>query len=280
MKTIKIKQNIVLLFTLSTIILAGCKSKQSAFEIGGTLEKKTHNEVITDALTAELKYSTLSAKGHLELRNGKSSKKISTVFKIVKDSIMQASIRPMLGFEAIRMSFTPDSIYIIDRMKKVYVAESFNGSNLVQNLDFNYYNLQALLTNQLFMPGAKEVSKNDYKRYNVSSTKDTYLLQTKDRSDLLYNFAIGGSNRILSTLVYNKDKNFTLQWSYDDFVSDNQQGYPTSMSAKVDIAKTRLDLGISYSKLEIDKELEIDNSIPSKYNKVSFKEFLSSYMKK
>lgn len=280
MKIFKFKQNTILIFAFSAVIFAGCKSKQTAFETGGVLEKKSHNEVITDALATELKYKTLSTKGHLELRKGDSGKKISTVFKIVKDSIMQASIRPMLGVEAIRMSFTPDSIYIVDRMKKVYVAESFKSSNLIQNFDFNYYNLQALLTNQLFVPGGKDLVKDDYKKFNISSTKDTYLLQTKDRGDLLYNFAIDASNRIISTLVYNEGKNFTFQWSYNDFVTDNKQVYPTVMSAKVDVAKTRLDLGISYTKLDIDKDLEIDNSIPSKYSKVSFMEFLSSYMKK
>lgn len=280
MKLTKLKQTAALVITVTALIfVTGCKSKQTSVNTGGKLETKSHNEVINDVLESELKYKTITTKGSLELKKGNSGKKMTTVFKIVKDSIIQASVRPMFGMEAIRVSFTPDSILIIDRLKKQYVAESFANSEMIKNLDFNYSNLQALFTNQLFVPGKKEVSKGDYKKFNLSTTSDVHLLQTKDKNDLLYNFAIDASNRIASTLVYNEAKKFTLQWSYSDFVTDGKNIYPTSMVAKVDVAKNRVDVGINYTKLDIDKELNIDNSIPSKYTKVSFIDFMSSYIK-
>lgn len=261
------------------LLISSCGSKKT-ITTGGKLEKKSSTQIVNDALTAELQYRTLTTKGSIEFKIGSSSKKSTTVFKIIKDSIMQASVRPMLGMEAFRINFTPDSIIIIDRLKKQYIAESIKDSKLMANFDFNYYNLQALFTNQLFVPGKKQVTESDYDRFNITSANDVYMLQTKDKGNLLYNFAVDASDRIVSTLIYNDKKNVTLQWTYTDFIKDNNRMYPTKMNAQMDIAKKRLDVGIEYGKLDINKNFEIDNTVPSKYTKVDFSELMGAYIKK
>lgn len=274
----KILSALLLLTVCFTI--SSCKSKK-VVTTGGDLEKKSHAKVIDDALMAELQYKTLTAKGNVEFKIGNSSQKAPAVFKIIKDNILQMSVRiPFLGREAIRVTFTPDSIVVIDRLKKQYLAESIKDSKLMANFDFNYYNLQALLTNQLFVPGKQQVMSDSYDKFNITSSDDVYMLQTKDKGNLLYNFALDASNRIVSTLIYNEGKSVTLQWSYSNFIKDANTIYPTSMNAKIDIAKKRLDIGIAYDKLDIDKPFEVDNTIPNKYTKVDFSEFVSTYIKK
>ena len=82
------------------------------------------------------------------------------------------------------------------------------------------------------------------------------------------------------TLIYNEKKKITLQWSYNDFIKDNNLVYPTNMQAKVDVAKRRVDINITYDKLEIDKSFSIDNSISPKYTKVDFSDLIGTYIKK
>lgn len=264
---------------ISILLATSCGSKKTV-ATEGKLEKKSSAKIVNDALSSELQYKTITTKGSIEFKIGGSAKKSSTVFKIIKDSIIQASIRPIFGMEAFRISFTPSKIVIIDRMKKVYISEDIKDSKLMADFDFNYYNLQALLTNQLFIPGKRQVIQSDYERYNITATENVYMLQTKDKGDLLYNFAVDASSRIASTLIYNDEKKVTLQWSYNEFIEDNNVIYPTLMNAQIDIAKKRLDVGISYNKLDIDKDFDIDMSIPSKYEKVDFTDLLSSYIKK
>lgn len=258
----------------SLLIINGCKSKK-IIDTGGTLEKKSQTQVVEDVLLSELKYKTITTKGSIELKSGKAT----TVFKIIKDSVLQASVRPMLGMEAFRLTITPDSVVLLDRMKKQYTAERFKDSKLMANFDFNFYNLQAILTNQLFVPGKTKVSKEDYNIYNVTSANDVYMLQAKDKGDLLYIFAVDASDRIASTLIYNEKNNITLQWSYTDFIKDGNVMYPTNMAAKIDIAKKRFDLNISYKKLDIDSKLDVDTKIPSGYTKVGFSELIGAYIK-
>lgn len=269
------------IFVVSALFfISSCKSKKTVVT-EGVLEKKSHAKIIEDALSSEIKYRTISTKGSIEFKTGSSSQKVPAVFKMVKDSILQASIRiPILGGEAMRVTFTPDSIIIIDRLKKQYVAERFSDSKAIADFDFNFYNLQALFTNQLFIPGYRDIEKKDFDKYNISSANNVYLLKTNGKGNLLYNFAIDASNHIASTLIYNEDRNITLQWSYNDFVNDNNLIYPTKMEANVDISKKRLDVNINYDKLEVNKELNIDNSISTKYTKVDFSDLIGAYIKK
>lgn len=269
----------ITLIVFSLLFISSCKSKK-IISSEGTLEKKTHKEILTDVLKSEYKFETLTTKGNIELKAGNSSQKVPAVIKMIKDSIVQASLRiPIIGGEAMRVTFTRDSIIIIDRLKKQYVAERFKDSKTIADFDFNFYNLQAILTNSLFIPGHINVTSKDFDKFNVSVTKEVYMLQTKGKGNLLYNFAVDASDRIASTLIYNEKKDITLQWSYSDFIKDNDQIYPTNMEAKVNISKKRVDIILSYDKLEINKSLSVDNSIPSKYAKVDFTKMMGSYIK-
>lgn len=269
----------VLFVTFSLLLISGCKSKKT-LTTGGELEKKTHKEVVADALKSEINFKTITSKGNIELKSGNSSNKVPAVFKLIKDSVLQVSLRiPILGGEALRMDMTPESIVIIDRMKKQYFSENFKDSEFLKQLDFNFYNLQALFTNKLFVPGKREIEYDDYNKFIISMANELYMLQTKGKGSLSYNFAVDASDHIVSTLIYNEKQNMSLQWSYTDFIKDNELTYPTTMQAKIDIAKKRADIIISYNKLEIDKDFNVDTSIPSKYAKVTFKDLLGSYLK-
>ena len=271
----------IFLLIISALFLASsCKSKKTIVS-GGTLEEKSHNRIIEDAISSEVKFRTLTTKGSVEFKAGTSSQKVPAVIKMIKDSVLQVSIRiPILGGEAMRLTITPDSIFMVDRMKKQYIAERFKDSKAIANFDFNFYNLQALFTNKLFIPGNREVTEKDFPKYDISSVNDVYMLKTKGKGDLLYNFAVDATNHVASTLIYNEKKKITMQWSYNDFIKDNNLVYPTTMQAKVDIEKRRIDINITYDKLEIDKDFSIDNSISSKYTKVDFSDLIGTYIKK
>ena len=279
MKPLLSKQLAFVAIIASLLLMGGCKSKQTLGS-AGQLENKSHTQVIEDVLNTELKYKSISTKGNIEFKIADSGKKLPAVYKIIKDSVLQASVRvPIFGNEAFRINITPDSVILIDRLKKRYVSTSIK--ELGNSAGFNFYNLQGLFTNQLFYPGSESVEKDDYNKYTVSMANDLYMLQAKHKTNTAYSFAVDATNRIASTLIYNPKKNLTIQWTYSDFIVDNQYTYPTTMSAKVDISKKRLDIDITFSKLDIDnaKSMDVDMSIPSKYTKVELSDILSSYIR-
>jgi hypothetical protein len=264
-------------------LLSACGTKRSSVAADGALVKKSQTSLIADVVANGLKYETISGKMDLELlpAGAKSGLKTGAYVKLIHDSILQLSIRPFLGMEVLRLSITPDSLLVVDRMNKKYAAEDINSLRQSHGAYFNYYNLQALLTNSLFLPGKRQVDDSSYGLFDVDGTDDMCLLRTADRSGILYNFAVNSSDRIASTLILSPEKNYTLQWSYSSFVQEKESGYvyPTQMQANADINRRRFDLRISYSKLDINARLSMDNSIPGKYVKVPLSELFNALMK-
>ncbi|MDR1811110.1 MAG: DUF4292 domain-containing protein [Prevotella sp.] len=268
-------------FCLTIAVLTACGAKRASVSSGGALTAKSQNELLADVVARGLKYKDISGKMNLELlaANAKSGMKTSAQAKVICDSIIQLSIRPLLGVEVLRVSITPGSLCIIDRMNKRYAMENIHELGQAHGAYFNYYNLQALLTNALFLPGQRQVDERNYGLFDVSEAANMYLLKTADKSGMLYHFAVDSSDRIASALLLSPDKGYTLQWSYSNFVNESGYIYPTRMEAKADIKERRFDLKIEYSKLDINTNISVDNTIPSKYAKVPLSELLKTLMK-
>lgn len=270
------KTSVVLLVVTFILLLAGCKSKKlSVLDTSGGLKSKTHEQVLDDVLAHELDYNTITTKGKVSL-NGK---EITTVFKLVKDEIIQASIRPMLGIEAVRMDVTPDKVVLIDRLGGKYATVDLNESGVSGLVAFNFYNLQALLTNKLFLAGNTKVDKASYTDFKVSVANNNFILDTEDSNKLHYTFAVDPSDRIVSTAIRQPAKDIALVWGYSNFVEDGRDIYPTTMNGNIKIKKKNIKVGVTYSNLDVNTEFNIDTSIPKKYKKIELLELLDAYMK-
>ncbi|MFR9165432.1 MAG: DUF4292 domain-containing protein [Dysgonomonas sp.] len=267
---------------LALLFLNSCHSKKSIVTADGKLIEKSQNELISDVLDQDLKYRTITAKTSLELLpiNSKKGTKVTANIKTIKDSVIQISVRLLFGIEGARITLTPDSVYFIDRYHKQYAIESISkAKSSTKGVSFNFYNLQALLTNGLFLPGEKDIDKSNHNRFDLGTASNMYLLRTKDKSNNLYNFAIDASDRVASTLILSSKRDFTLQWSYNDFIKDGGYLYPTKMEAKVNMRNARFDVNIAYDKLDFNKDVNIDYTISEKYQRVSVLDIVKSYLK-
>ncbi|MDH6355814.1 hypothetical protein M2132_002161 [Dysgonomonas sp. PH5-45] len=259
------------------VFLAGCKSSKETFKTTKTLVRKSHTEILRDVQTHELKYRTINGKISVEVAKigAKNGQKIGGIIKIDRNKAMQISFR-VLGIEGFRMTLTPDSVFVIDRLKKMYAAESIK--TISDKFNFNYYNLQALFTNSLFLPGKAEVTEKDFNLFLSDTSSDTHLLKVKDDNNILYNFAIDGNDHIASTLIFQPTTKRTVQWSYANFVVNGKYVYPTQMISKIEVDKTRLDVGISLSKMEFDKKVNIDWSVPKKYTQSTISDIIKAHL--
>lgn len=281
MKNQKTQVFLVSVILLALGLLVGCKSKKALVDDGSLTKDWKFNTAMNDVLQKELQYTTLSTKGSLELKQGASGKKFTTYYKIIKDRVMQASVRmPIIG-EVMRVNFTPDSIVVMDRVRGRYTAERFAESKFLKSTDLNYYNLQSLLTNGLFLPGEKTIEPEDYSKFKMSSVTDVLMLQTAGKPDLIFNFAVGAQEKVISVLITKKDFDATMQFTYDNFINDKGRVYPTTLDASLSWGDHNMGMVISYSTLDIDKSnMTVDTSIPNKYDKVSFETLIEPYIKK
>lgn len=86
-----------------------------------------------------------------------------------KDQLVRIQIfMPFLGSELGRLEFAPDYVLILDRYHKQYVKADYTQVDFLKKQGISFYTLQALFWNQLILPGEKEVTKSNLKKFDVN----------------------------------------------------------------------------------------------------------------
>lgn len=197
--------------------------------------------------------------------------------KMVKDSAFQLSVQPFLGIEVFRAEFTVDSIKVVDRMNKRYVAERYADLKGQTPIEFNFYNLQALFTNHIFLPGKQYIEPKQFKRFKLNQEGSTAEIKIKDSIGLLYTFFADGEEKLLSTYITDPSEQYALQWDYTDFRLTEGQPFPMLMDVQV-LANGSSQGGIAFrfSRIQTNIPVNLDFSIPAKYKRITFAQIIKS----
>jgi hypothetical protein len=264
------------LFTLclSCFFLAtGCRTSKlpQAAGTGTTGRQETEEAFLLAVRKQSLRYETLSARMLVEwtMPAGKTFSSRASL-KIRKNERMQLSLQPLLGIEAFRVDLSPDSIWIIDRLNKRYLAENFSRLKYLFRVEFNFYNLQALFTNQLFLPGETELPENAFTRFRRRPTADGYMLQTRSASRWQYSFTTGNDRKLYASQIVDTDSEHALHWNYDDFRPVGTQFFPMKIHAGwMEGEETKSALSVNYSQVDTKAPVEIRPVIPAGYERVN-----------
>ncbi|MDR1676587.1 MAG: DUF4292 domain-containing protein [Tannerella sp.] len=217
------------------------------------------------------RYETLSARMQVELTlpAGKTFSSRASL-KIRKNDQIQLSLQPLLGIEAFRIDLTPDSIWIVDRLNKRYLAENFSRLKDTFRVEFNFYNLQALFTNQLFLPGETELPENAFTRFRRLPAADGHTLQAQNTSRWQYSFTTGRDWKLYASRMVDTASEHALYWDYADFRPVGAQLFPMKIHAGwTDGKETQSALSVNYSHIDADVPVEIRPVIPAGYERVN-----------
>lgn len=273
------KRNVFLTYiTVFTFILlvGSCKTSKKAVS-DGSISMKAQNEFFNDLLDASFKYNTLTARMNIDLNLPDKNVGSRVDLKMVKDEAFQLSVQPLLGIEMFRIEVSIDSIKVLDRMNKRYIAESLVSLKGSLPIDFNFYNLQALFTNHLFFPGEQVVTPKLYKKFILKQNAGNAQAVAKDALDLIYIFSTDREQKLINTLVTSDTEQYSVQWKYTDFRLVDKQPFPMMMDVALSDGGTELGgATFRFAKMEIDKPLTLEFSVPSKYKRVSFAEIIKS----
>lgn len=256
--------------------LVSCKTSKKAgtTETGGI---KAHNEFFKSMQEQAFQFHTMSARMNVDLKIPDKEFSSRVDLKMVKDSAIQLSVQPFLGIEVFRVELTTDSVKVIDRINKRYVIESYAGLKGQTPIEFNFYNLQALFSNHLFLPGQQSISHKQYNRFKLNQGGPVAEAKIKDSLDLLYTFIADGDEKLLSTRISDPSDRYVFQWGYDDFRVTDKQLFPMLMDVQVLVNGSSEGGAIfHFSRIQTNEPLNMDFSIPSKYKRITFTQILKS----
>lgn len=263
------------LLLLMFVGIYSCKPKKRILQDERELEDKTHLNLFKDVLHKELKYATFSTKMSMTVFTGKRTLSSKGDLRIIRNEGIQLSIQPLFGIEMFRLYVQPDCIIILDRMNKRYVREYFDDISGELPIGFDFYTLQSLFTNSLFVSDQSSVSANDYKKFKYAQSTQSYKLSAQDRkSNIDYSFYVNGNDQITLAQLYMASKNYGLDWGYDEFTLVEDLFFPLEMKVSATTPKRKLETSFSLSSVSIDEQLTLNSSVPSSYAKVELKEIM------
>ena len=275
MKIFKLSKYLIVLLLVLFVGIYSCKPKERIVQAASELEDKTNSNLFEDILENEVRYSTFSSKLNMSFSTGRKVLNSRATLRIVRNEAIQLSIQPIFGIEMFRLYIQPDCIIILDRMNKRYVQETYDDLKKEYPIGFNFYTLQSLFTNALFIPEQSNVLIDDYNNFRYLQSSDNYLLSGRDKlSDIDYSFCVNGNDQITLTQMYMPAKEYSLEWSYDEFTLVEKLFFPFKMKVSASSQEVNLNTSISLSSINFDESLTLDSSIPSSYTKVELKEVI------
>ncbi len=271
----KSKIGFFLLVVMMTMMWS-CRSKRSIYK--APIKNEGPEYLMKQMETHELKYQTLSAKFSLHYAQGKEKTSFKGNIRIKKDSLVWMSIAPVMGIEIARIMFTPDSVKVIDRTRKHYLAEEYDFVNQYLNNTLDFDMLQALLIG------------NDFGFYEEASWKTSiegglYKLATANRQKLkkyirenqaqeipIQNTWLDPQSFKIKKMMIKEvrqQRNRKLTAEYDNYYVIDSQRVPLHAEYRVR-ADDNISIMLDYSRVRIDNSLKFPFHISDKYEKVIY----------
>ncbi len=224
------------------------------------------NAVYSNDIVAKIKFAVktgdrdVSLDGQLHMR---------------KNDVIRLQLVPFGLVEVARIEFTRDQVLFIDRVHKEYIQGSYSDLAFLQRNGIDFYTLQALFWNQLFLPGASSIGEQQLAQFGVSGDGKVSLQHGRLALEWTTSQQTATKGRITqATARYTDSRNgtSTLVWDYDAFKNMGTKFFPTKHHVEVKanadgkVKTTQLDLKLD--KLSNDSDWEPRTSVSSKYKKM------------
>lgn len=203
----------------------------------------------------------LEAKAKVYFEDPYQSMKATAYIRYKKDSMIWFSVKK-LAIEGARALITKDSVFVINRLDKTYVAKDLDylQNNFGLPADFDYIQ-SILLGNPVFVTEENLTTDIDKMNYYLSAEDGTYNSQ----------YWINGMSYLISQMIFEDKKNLRdVKLSFDDYKPlDNQQNFAHERMLAMNSSETgSISIDIKFTKIKINTDKEIKFEIPSHYTEM------------
>lgn len=208
-----------------------------------------------------INFTTFSAKMDVgyEDMNGKKYN-VNAHLRMYKDSVIWVSITAILGIEGLRAYITADSVKLLDKQNKVYIARSVSYLQEVTALPLDLQSLQDLLIGNPVFLSANIIS------YTKSSGTISLLSSGSFFKNL---FTIGETDKLaISSKLDDQDelRNRTCYLTYDDYENKKKENFSTKRTISVS-EKGKLDIKLDFKQYDFNETLSFPFNIPKNYKR-------------
>ena len=267
---------------LLALVVVSCSTTKVAKKtdfIEGLTEMEYWENVISNH--DEIGKGGFTAKMSLALDLSGKTTKVSGTMRIKKGEVVQFSVAPLLGIEVARAEISPDGMLVIDRVNKRYVRVTFDELQELTNAQLDFYSLQALFLNEIFLPGKKELTSRDISAFDMELVGKDVRLDLRKTKRFFCSFLAQGSGALLKeSFVGLKDMSYGLQWKYDNFRSFEKGLFPNTMQLSFLGVKNPMNATFSLSRLSVNSNWETYTKVSDKYEQVKLEDLIKQLLEK
>ena len=301
MKTTKI-----LLVSMTTFLVASCGTKKAVVQqkpiqenkavqpaVPVVKDNKMESVVFMQRVTDNALYQkNLVSNLTFTLNDGYKDITVPGILRMRKDEVIRLQLLiPILRSEVGRIEFAKDYVLFIDRIHKQYVKASYDEVGFLRDNGINFYSLQLLFWNQVFIPRQQKVSEADLSQFTVDESKaqaeGSTLISLKD-GKMDYKWSVNSKNNqiILTTVTYNSNAHGAskLSWTYDNFKAFGSKLFPASQALIINTPKIgqkaakTLKANFDLESFSDANDWEVITTPSDKYTKVSVEDILGKLM--
>ena len=296
----------ILLISMTTFLVASCGTKKAVVQQKPIQENKAvqpaapvvkDNKMQSVVVMQRVADNALYQKNLVSnltftLNDGHKDITVPGILRMRKDEVIRLQLLiPILRSEVGRIEFAKDYVLFIDRIHKQYVKASYDEVGFLRDNGINFYSLQSLFWNQVFIPRQQKVSEADLSQFTVDESKaqaeGATLISLKD-GKMDYKWSVNAKNNqiVLTTVTYNSNTHGSskLSWTYDNFKTFGSKLFPASQALIINTPKIgqkaakTLKANFDLESFSDANDWEVITTPSDKYTKVSVEDILGKLM--
>lgn len=260
-------KNLFLYFILF-VALASCSSTRG-LDKGGESSKHTENTSQTYTRRVLKNHQTMpciTSRVNVGIKAFGKDVTVGGQLRMKRDDVIQLSLS-LLGFEVGRLEFMPDTVLIIDRVNKQYVKARYSDVDFLRGADLDFYALQSIFWNQIFVPGVRDVA-SAIDRFRVTESGDHTLLHLVDAKKLDYSFLTATQAATLNRLTVvsqNSKEDGQVVCRYSNFAQLDKKPFPQVINIDFRGNGQNFTMDIELTGTNNNAKWETRTAIPTKY---------------
>lgn len=190
---------------------------------------------------------------------------------IIRDSMIVISVIPVLGYEALRIMCTKDSIVIINRRDKTYQIAGVDEYMKRYNIPAGFDNIQAVMANEVFYYGTGTGERKQVKWIKTESGQITYIIETSwgDKKTANQQIIADSAYRRLKDInVIDYQRKVRLDIEYADFERYEKVYFPGRIFIGIKDRRNSINLDVEYGQVIFDEPVNVIIETPKDYSKI------------
>ncbi|MFN3444260.1 MAG: DUF4292 domain-containing protein [Bacteroidia bacterium] len=241
-----------------------CKSKKvvSTKPVETKLPQQgpTPTEVVLNTVDANTNnFSFYQSRAKVNYKDDKQKVELDVNLIMEKDQYIWMSVTAVLGIEVARIMITQDSVKILDRLNRKYIAADFDYIQRMSNVPLKLNNLQNLIVGNTVFNNSVQKSVVD----TILGALSVSTLINTQKQTTFYNT----NYKVNRTLIAEQNQSRQLSITYPTYATFDQNVYPSALNINIR-AEKNIECTFELSNFVFTKKRETQFTVPSGYEVV------------